>query len=134
MGYYASSSYYRNKLKKMSTIVEGKIYRIFETVEISDTFKKREFVIETEDKYPQKIKIQCTQSKCDFLDNFKVGQVVEVHCNLRGTEWTSPKKEVKFFLSLDCWKIDRIETATVTIETVTATDIDSDTDIDDLPF
>ena len=50
----------------MAFDVEGKLYKKFDTAQITDSFKKREFVVEIEDgAYPQMIKFQLTQNNCD---------------------------------------------------------------------
>jgi hypothetical protein len=36
------------------------------------------------------------------------GEQIEVSFNLRGREWTSPQGEVKYFNSLDAWRIDKV--------------------------
>ena len=33
---------------------------------------------------------------------------MEVSFNLRGREWTSPQGEVKYFNSLDAWRIEKV--------------------------
>ena len=55
--------------------LQGRIYKIFQTVQISDTFKKREFVIETDEnpQYPEFPKLEFIQDKCTLLDSFKKG-------------------------------------------------------------
>ena len=68
-------------------------------------FKKREFVIETSDKYPQKIIMQVTNDNVEILDNLADGDVIECSINLRGREWTSPQGEIKYFNSIECWKM-----------------------------
>jgi hypothetical protein len=75
---------------------------------ISDRFRKREFVI-TDDssQYPQHISFQLTQDKCSLLDPVNIGDEITIAFNLRGREWTSPQGEVKYFNSLEAWKIDR---------------------------
>ena len=84
----------------------GNIKEIKETVQVTDTFSKREFVVTTNDMYPQDILIQMTQDKCSLLDNYKVGQDVTVSINLRGREWTSPQGEVKYFNTIEGWRIE----------------------------
>jgi hypothetical protein len=90
--------------------VKGTIKVINQTQVISEKFSKREFVIETEDQYPQLVMFQATQDKCDYLDVYQLGQQVDVSFNLRGREWTSPAGEVKYFNTLEAWKIERIGT------------------------
>ena len=84
----------------------GKIIEIFDVQEISATFKKREFVIEyIETQYPEFIKFEAIQDKCDLLSNFSVGDMVDVDFNLKGRKWTNPQGEVKYFNSLQAWRI-----------------------------
>jgi len=87
--------------------IKGKLIVINPTQQVSEKFAKREFVIETEEQYPQKVMFQLTQDKCDYMDNFKIGQKVVVGFNLRGREWTSPQGEVKYFNTLEAWKVLR---------------------------
>lgn len=79
------------------------------TIQVSEKFSKREFVVtESSSMYPQDILFQLTQDKCSLLDGFNVNDQLEVSFNLRGREWTSPQGEVKYFNSLDAWRIDRV--------------------------
>ena len=41
-----------------------------------------------------------------MLDGIAEGESVEVSFNLRGREWTSPQNEVKYFNTLDAWRIE----------------------------
>jgi len=86
----------------------GKLHTIFETKQVSERFTKREFVIELADnpKYPQVVLFQLTGDRCNQLDDMKVGDQVRIEFSLRGREWKSPKGEVKYFNSLDVWKIE----------------------------
>lgn len=95
----------------MSMSVQGKLHKKFETKQISATFKKREFVIEyaTNPMYPQYVSFQLIQDKVDFLDPFQEGQMITVDFDLRGREWTSPQGEIKYFNSLDAWRINAVQ-------------------------
>tara|TARA_R110000868_G_scaffold3563_4_gene22516 strand:+ start:90 stop:461 length:372 start_codon:yes stop_codon:yes gene_type:complete len=76
---------------------------------ISEKFAKREFVLEDEGndgKYKQSVQFQLSQDKCDFLDQYNIGDRVIAHFNLRGRSWTNPQGETKYFNSLDVWKIE----------------------------
>ena len=64
--------------------VTGKIKVINQTQNVSASFKKRELVVSTEEQYPQHILIEFNQDKCDVLDNYTVGDSVNVSINLRG--------------------------------------------------
>lgn len=84
----------------------GKIHRIMDTQQVKDTFRKREFVIEMQDgNYPQHIKFQVTQDRCDMLDRFQVGQDVTVFFNLRGRPFTNREGQEVFFTNLEAWRI-----------------------------
>ena len=87
----------------------GKLHAIFDTRQVSARFTKREFVVEMSDnpQYPQYVLFQMTGNRCDDLDNFQVGDEVELQFNLRGREWKSPQGEIKYFNSLDVWTIER---------------------------
>ena len=85
---------------------KGTIKVINQTQVISESFSKREFVIETDGQYPKPNAFQVTKDKCSLLDNFKVGQQVEVFWNLNGKEWTNPQGETKYFNTLEAWKIE----------------------------
>jgi hypothetical protein len=81
--------------------IEGKLLKKFETQQVSATFKKREFVIETEGQYPQPVKFDLTQDRCVLLDNYQEGQRVKVSFDLRGREWNG-----KYFTDLNAWRLE----------------------------
>lgn len=86
--------------------LSGAIKMIGDTISVSEKFSKREFVVtDTTSMYPQDIIFQFTQDKCSLLDSYGLGQIVEVSFNLKGREWTSPQGEVKYFNTLEAWKI-----------------------------
>jgi single-stranded DNA-binding protein len=86
----------------------GKLHTIFETKQVSERFSKREFVVELTDnpKYPQVVLFQLTGDRCAQLDGLRVGDAVRIEFSLRGREWRSPQGEVKYFNSLDVWKVE----------------------------
>src|SRR5215216_5675913 len=92
----------------MSLQIKGKLKVKGSEQPINDRFRKREFVL-TDDssQYPQHISFQLTQDKCALLDAYNVGDEMTVSFNLRGREWTSPKGEVKYFNSLEAWRIEK---------------------------
>ena len=103
--------------------VKGRLHLKGETQQITEKFSKREFVIQTEDKYPQLILLQLTQDKCGLLDEYEVGDAIDVDINIRGREWTSPKGEVKYFNTLEAWRFNRAEDDEVSYESKKADDI-----------
>jgi len=92
--------------------VQGKIKVIGETQTFgSNGFRKREVVVTTEEQYPQSIMVEFVQDKTDLLNSFTVGQNVKISINLRGREWTNPQGEVKYFNSIQGWRIEGQEQA-----------------------
>ncbi|TNE76385.1 MAG: DUF3127 domain-containing protein [Bacteroidetes bacterium] len=89
--------------------LQGTLKVVKDTQQITDTFSKREFVVtESSSMYPQDVLFQATQDKCSMLDGMSQGDTVEVSFNIRGREWTSPQGEVKYFNSLDAWRIEKV--------------------------
>jgi hypothetical protein len=85
----------------------GLIKVIGSTNVVSEKFKKRDLVItDNSTMYPQDISFQVTQDKCELLDSFMVGEEAEVSFNIKGREWTSPTGEVKYFNSLEAFRVE----------------------------
>ncbi len=90
--------------------VQGKIKLIDETKTFGNNgFRKREMVVTTDEQYPQHIMIEFVQDKCDLLNSYAAGQDVKVSINLRGREWTNPQGEVKYFNSIQGWRIESLQ-------------------------
>ena len=89
--------------------ITGKLVEIFETVQINDSFRKREFVIEYSEnsQYSEYIKFELFQDKSDIIDGFKVGEEILVAFNLKGRKWNDPKGGVKYFNTLQAWRIEK---------------------------
>ena len=93
----------------MNIEIKGKIVGINETVQVNETFSKREFKVTTADQFPNTYKIHVTKDKCSLLDKFKVNDEVNVSCNLNGRDWTNPTTQIiSNFISLDAWRIEPI--------------------------
>ena len=123
--------------------ITGKIKLINETKEYgSSGFRKRELVVTTEEQYPQDLLIEFIQDKCDILNSYKVSDSVKVDINLRGREWESPQGEVKYFNSIQGWRIEKLtsDDSESNIPPVPPADAFepadniSDNEPDDLPF
>ena len=106
---------------------------------VSDTFKKREFVVtDNSSNYPQHILFQLKQDKCRILDNFNPGDEVKVSFFISGREWQKDGV-VKYFTSLDAWRVDGVEkgsSSSGSQETSYATEaaLPATEEQDDLPF
>ena len=124
----------------MSLLQEGILKSIEDTQVISDKFKKREFVIETNEQYPQQIKFEFVNDNVDVLDGFNIGEHVKVAFTIRGNEYKG-----KIYNNLRGIAIGSINETTTTEKTTKVettpkpsniqpviTDVDNDDD--DLPF
>ena len=124
--------------------IEGKVKMVGETQTFgSNGFRKREVVITTDEQYPQHIMVEFIQDKTDLLNNFNVGQGVKISINLRGREWTNPQGEIKYFNSIQGWRIESSQAAeqpaqgippVVPVEAFAPADNLNEEDHDDLPF
>ena len=95
--------------------LKGELIRIYETKQVSEKFALREFVIETKEQYPQSIILQISQDKCKVLDNYKLGDLVQVSINVRGRKWTDKEGKDRFFNTLEVWKITNESSTPVSV-------------------
>ena len=88
--------------------IEGKVIEKFDIQEITETFKKRDFVVEYSDnpQFVELLKFELFQGNCEKLDGINIGDRVEVHFNLRGRKWEKGG-ESKYFNSLVAWRIEK---------------------------
>ena len=85
--------------------LQGEIIVIGQTEKFgAKEFKKRQLVIKTDSQYPQSIPVDFTQDKCIVLDNYAIGDFVNVSVNVQGTEWQG-----KYYVNLQGWKIEKGE-------------------------
>jgi len=95
----------------MGLETSGRLHVIREVQQVTDRFRKREFVVELADnpRYPQYVLFQLTGDRCEALDGFAEGDEVKLEFSLRGREWKSPRGEIKYFNSLDVWSIEKAD-------------------------
>ena len=66
----------------------GTIKQIGELITFDSGFQKVEFILTTNEKYPQDVKFDIVKEKAEqFLKYNKVGDAVEVDFNIRGSEY-----------------------------------------------
>jgi len=86
--------------------VQGVIKLVREVQSLGEKgFLKRELIVETTGEYPQPIMIEFVQDKTSLLNDCSVGDSVTVAVNLRGREWTNAEGVVKYFNSIQGWKV-----------------------------
>ncbi|WP_185858001.1 DUF3127 domain-containing protein [Blattabacterium cuenoti] len=113
--------------------ITGIVKKLFDIQKFDSGFRKREIVITTEEPYPQNILIEFIQDKVDLLENIKPKDKIKVFINLRGREWTNPEGIIRYFNSIQGWKIESNYTGTLNKASSTTPSLSSD-DFDDLPF
>ena len=96
----------------MSFEIVGKIVDILPVNQVSDKFRKREFVIEKKESgggavFIDYVKFQLVQDKCELINDSFLHQEVKVSFNLKGNRWERDGK-VNYFTNLDAWKIERV--------------------------
>ena len=79
----------------------GPIRLINDTQTFASGFAKREFVVETDGKYPQLIKLECVKDRVADLDKVRPGDIVNVSFDIRGSEY----KE-RHYVNLVAWKVE----------------------------
>jgi len=94
----------------MSLEVTGKLLVKYDTQQVSEKFKKREFVIELAEEingniYTNYAKMQLVQNKTDIIDRYNVGDLVKVSFNIKGNRWERDGK-VNYITNLDAWRVE----------------------------
>ncbi|WP_185864507.1 DUF3127 domain-containing protein [Blattabacterium cuenoti] len=112
----------------------GKIKKLFQIQKFDSGFKKREVVITTEEPYPQNLLIEFIQDKVDLLENLRQNDKIKIYINIRGREWTNPEGKIKYFNSIQGWKIEEISSNNNEIIGNSKKSSFSSDDFDDLPF
>jgi len=89
----------------MSYEITGTIIDILPAQTFNKGFRKREFVIETDEKYSQKVVLQLVQEKCDMIDSYGIGDTVTASFNVKGRDWVDNSGTTKYFNTLEAWRI-----------------------------
>jgi hypothetical protein len=115
----------------MAFEITGKIIDISPVNQVSDKFKKREFVIEKKESggaavFIDYIKFQLIQDKCDLINDSFLNEDVRIWFNLKGNKWERDGK-INYFTNLDAWKVEKTSTA------IKDQNIQSHTTLEDIP-
>lgn len=122
----------------MSFEIKGKLIEKYDAMQVTDRFRKREFVIEVREyagsnDFAETIKFQLTQDRCDLLEPFRQGEEVKINFNIKGRRWEKDG-QVSYFNNLEAWKIEKAGTKEPEAPPPhTIEDIPPDPE-DDLPF
>ena len=96
----------------MNFELSGNIIQIMDLQQVSERFKKQEFVIEKSEnngnfEFTDYIKFQLTQDRTSLLNGFSVGEQVKVSFNIRGNKWEK-QGVTNYFTNLDAWRIEKV--------------------------
>ncbi|MEO6188301.1 MAG: DUF3127 domain-containing protein [Ginsengibacter sp.] len=129
----------------MSYELTGRLLEKFETVQRTETFKVREFVVEKSEEINGKtitnyIKFQCVQDRTNIIDKINLGEEIKVYFNIKGTKWEKEGR-TSYFSNLDAWRVEQIlksgkdvSSDNDHLEPLDTFTGSSDEVIDDLPF
>jgi hypothetical protein len=97
----------------MAFEITGKVVEVLPVVQVSDKFRKREFVIERKETgggavFVDYIKFQLVQDKCELINESFLRDEVKIWFNIKGNRWERDGK-VNYFTNLDAWKIERAQ-------------------------
>ena len=79
----------------------GKLKVIKDEQTFPSGFTKREFVITTEEQYPNDISFELLKEKGELITKYNEGDRLKVSFDIRGREWQG-----KYFNSLVAWKLE----------------------------
>ena len=126
----------------MSFELAGILIEKFDVQQVSDAFRKREFIVEkTENQggkeFTDHIKFQLTQDRCALIDNINIQDEIRVSFNIRGRRWVKDGN-VSYFTNLEAWRIEKIAVAPEEPPPpppiLTDEDAPPSEEFDDLPF
>lgn len=84
---------------------------IGQTNQVTETVKKRVLIVtlDFEGQHPVPLKLEAINEKCNLpeLDEIRIGDIITVSANLRGSNWNNPKSGLTEVInSFNLWKIE----------------------------
>ena len=121
----------------MSFEITGKLIEKYDAAQVTERFRKREFVIECRrdvgtNEYIDTIKFQLTQDRCELVDSVEIGEDIKLQFNIRGRRWEK-EGQVNYFNNLEAWKVEKVVANVQAAPPHTLEDIPPEP-TDDLPF
>jgi len=90
--------------------IKGKVTELSATTQVAEKLKKREIVVEYAEnvQYPEYIKLEAINDRCNLLDNIQTGDEVEIEFNIKGRLWTDKTGKKVYFNTLAIWKVTKL--------------------------
>lgn len=82
--------------------LKGRVKIILDEQRFESGFFKRDFVITTEEQYPQEVIFSLNKEKTEMLNGLNTGDTVVVRFDIRGREWQG-----RYFVNLVAWKVEK---------------------------
>ena len=86
----------------MSFEIKGKIKVLFDRQDFPSGFYKRDFVITSNEQYPQDIKFGALKERVEQLEGLSVEDEVTVKFDVKGREYNG-----NYYIDLNAWRIER---------------------------
>lgn len=89
--------------------IRGVLVEIGNIVIVSDKFKRRHFIVQTQNSIErfEYLQFELNQTRCELIDNFRVGDSILITFQLQGNKWVGGAV-VKYYNTLNVWKIEKI--------------------------
>lgn len=93
----------------MTIKLSGQLHELSETKQITDKFRKREFVLSIPSgNYTEHIKCELNGDNCAKLDNTKIGDQIYADCALRGKYYQKKDGTHAHFQTVVAYKVEAV--------------------------
>jgi single-strand DNA-binding protein len=90
----------------MAYEMKGTLVKLMDRQDFPSGFFKRDFVVRSEEQYPQDVKFTLTKERVELLNAFQEGQTVQVSFDVRGREYNG-----NYYVDLNAWRLSAAEGA-----------------------
>ncbi|MCS6999661.1 MAG: DUF3127 domain-containing protein [Bacteroidota bacterium] len=112
--------------------IVGTLYKVFPEQQVTERFRKREFVLSVQDgMYVQMVKFTLKQDRCSLIDGYPIGTELKLTFTISGREVQGRDGEPLYFTSLDVWRIEPLSGRSTPTASLDETTFDAH---DDVPF
>lgn len=117
----------------MALSITGKVHEVGKAQQVTEKLKKQVLVLEISENadYKEYPPFEAVNDRCKLLDELREGDMVMVHFNLRGRQYTDKAGKKSYFGSNGIWKIDVLKTTAAPTYTPPSAQENPD---HDLPF
>ena len=85
----------------MSFEIKGTVKKLFDQQDFPSGFYKRDFVVTTQEQYPQDLKFSALKEKSEQLQQVQEGTLVTVKFDLKGREYNG-----NYYVDLNAWRVE----------------------------